>query len=120
VDVPHLQHVVEALRKGNVESVAVSLLYSFANTEHENAVLAALEPLGLPVSLSSRILPEYREYERTSTTVINAYLAPVMSRYLLRLHSRLGAMGSDPSSPPKRDDGSHPVPLPLLPPNAPP
>src|SRR5207344_1368942 len=50
-----------------------------------DAVLAALPPLGVPVSLSSRILPEYREYERTSTTVINAYLAPLMSRYLRRL-----------------------------------
>src|SRR5262249_54917578 len=61
------------------------------NPEHEEAILRALQPLGLPVSLSSRILPEYREYERTSTTVINAYLAPVMSRYLLRLNERLCA-----------------------------
>src|SRR5262249_2496263 len=75
-----------------VESIAVSLLFSFANPEHENAVLAALAPLGVPVSLSSQILPEYREYERTSTTVINAYLAPRMSRYLLRLKERLGTV----------------------------
>src|SRR5262249_30768339 len=66
-----------------------SLLYSFANPQHEDAILCALQPLGLPVSLSSRILPEYREYERTSTTVINAYLAPLMGRYLLRLQERL-------------------------------
>jgi N-methylhydantoinase A len=94
LDQSHLRSVIDEVQKKDVESIAVSFLYSFANTAHENAVLAALEPLGLPVSLSSRILPEYREYERTSTTVINAYLAPVMSRYLLRLHSRLGTAGA--------------------------
>src|SRR5262249_35875669 len=96
LDREHLGNVIDELRKKDVESIAVSLLYSFANNTHENAVLTPLQPLGLPVSLSSHILPEYREYERTSTTVSNAYLAPVMSRYLLRLHLRLGAMGSDP------------------------
>jgi len=94
LDPEHLGSVVDELRKKDVESIAVSLLYSFANNTHENAVLAALQPLGLPVSLSSRILPEYREYERTSTTVINAYLAPVMSRYLLRLQKRLKTVGA--------------------------
>jgi N-methylhydantoinase A len=94
LDPEHLGSVVDELRKKDVESIAVSLLYSFANNTHENAVLAALQPLGLPVSLSSRILPEYREYERTSTTVINAYLAPVMSRYLLRLQERLKTVGA--------------------------
>jgi N-methylhydantoinase A len=89
LDRDRLAEVTDELRKKGVESIAVSLLFSFANTQHENAVLAALEPLKVPVSLSSRILPEYREYERTSTTVINAYLAPIMSRYLLRLKQRL-------------------------------
>ncbi|HEU4390176.1 MAG TPA: hydantoinase/oxoprolinase family protein [Blastocatellia bacterium] len=68
-----------------VESVAVCLLFSFANPEHECAIADALATLGLPVSLSHEILPEYREYERTSTTVINAYLVPLMSRYLRAL-----------------------------------
>jgi N-methylhydantoinase A len=89
LDQRHLQSLLEYLRSQNVESVAVCLLYSFANTEHENSTLRALEALGIPVSLSSRILPEYREYERTSTTVINAYLAPLMSRYLRQLSGRL-------------------------------
>src|SRR5262249_12753038 len=111
LDQSHLRSVIDEVQKKDVESIAVSFLYSFANTAHEDTVLAALESLGLPVSLSSRILPEYREYERTLTTVINAYLAPVMSRYLLRLRRRLGEMGSDPSSPEKRDEGSDPVPL---------
>src|SRR5439155_2526785 len=74
LDKEQVQEQVEFLRSHNVESVAVSLLYSFANGEHENSIYDALQSLGVPVSLSSRILPEYREYERTSTTVINAYL----------------------------------------------
>jgi len=89
LDHDHLQTLISHLRSENVESIAVSLLYSFANNENENAVLSALEPMRVPVSLSSRILPEYREYERTSTTVINAYLAPLMSRYLRHLTERL-------------------------------
>src|SRR5262245_55401034 len=89
LDAAHLEKLIGELRGKNVESIAVSLLYSFANADHEAAVFKALEPLGIPISLSSRILPEYREYERTSTTVINAYLAPLMSRYLMRLGERL-------------------------------
>ncbi len=81
--------VVAELVRRKVQSVAVSLLFSFANPEHERAIASALEETGVPVSLSSEILPEYREYERTSTTTINAYLAPVMSRYLGRLESKL-------------------------------
>lgn len=89
LDHERLKKQAEYLRSQNVESVAVSLLYSFANNEHENSILAALEALKVPVSLSSKILPEYREYERTSTTVINAYLAPLMSRYLRQLTASL-------------------------------
>ncbi|MGE0127845.1 MAG: hydantoinase/oxoprolinase family protein [Blastocatellales bacterium] len=73
------------LKRAQVESIAVSLLFSFANPAHERAVAEALEPLGVPISISSQILPEYREYERTSTVVINAYLAPRVSRYLNEL-----------------------------------
>jgi N-methylhydantoinase A len=89
----HLQKQVEYLRSQNVESIAVSLLYSFANDTHENNLFSTLEPLGVPISLSSKILPEYREYERTSTTVINAYLAPLMSRYLRQLTRRINSRG---------------------------
>src|SRR5262249_3156812 len=91
LDREYLEKVIRKLREANIESVAVSLLYSFANSEHEDSVFSMLESLGIPVSLSSRILPEYREYERTSTTAINAYLAPLMSRYLLRLQQRLAS-----------------------------
>lgn len=87
------------LKRAQVESIAVSLLFSFANPAHERAVAEALEPLGLPISISSQILPEYREYERTSTVVINAYLAPRVSRYLNELSDglsrKLGKRGAD-------------------------
>src|SRR5688572_6890154 len=90
LDAQHLQTLVDALRRNRVESVAVCLLFSFANTQHEDALAVALATLGIPVSLSSRVLAEYREYERTSTTVINAYLAPLMGNYLNRLGGELG------------------------------
>jgi N-methylhydantoinase A len=89
VDLEHLRTLIEQIRLRDVQSVAVCLLFSFANNGHEEAIRKELEPLGVPVSISSRILPEYREYERTSTTVINAYLAPLMGRYLDRLRQRL-------------------------------
>jgi N-methylhydantoinase A len=81
-----------------VESAAVCLLFSFANPAHEKAVSNALEPLGIPVSQSHRILPEYREYERTSTVVINAYLVPLMSRYLNALTQGLNSIAIDKGS----------------------
>jgi len=95
VDIPldrtQLRSLIDQLKTANVQSVAVSLLFSFANSAHEREVLAELQSLGVPVSLSSDVLPEYREYERTSTTVINAYLAPMMSQYLRRLQEQLGS-----------------------------
>ena len=90
LDPEDLASVFERLGRERVESIAVSLLFSFVNPDHEERVRSALDGLGVPISLSSRILPEHREYERTSTTVINAYLAPVMRRYLQLLESGLG------------------------------
>ena len=80
-----LDALARRLQRAEVESIAVSLLFSFANPAHERAVAEALSSLGVPISISSQILPEYREYERTSTVVINAYLAPRVSRYLNEL-----------------------------------
>jgi N-methylhydantoinase A len=77
------------LRRSACESIAVSLLFSFAHPQHEQKIARALESLGLPLSISHQILPEYREYERTSTITVNAYLQPLMGRYLNRL-SRAG------------------------------
>ncbi len=84
-----LDALVRKLKRANVESIAVSMLFSFANPSHEKAVAESLASLDLPVSVSHQILPEYREYERTSTVVINAYLAPRVSRYLNELTERL-------------------------------
>ncbi|HWC77506.1 MAG TPA: hydantoinase/oxoprolinase family protein, partial [Blastocatellia bacterium] len=92
LDSDNLSEIVERARQLDVESVAVCLLFSFANPKHEQLVERALASLKLPVSLSSKILPEYREYERTSTVVINAYLVPLMSRYLRALERELGSL----------------------------
>ena len=75
-----------------VEAVAVSLLFSFLNPEHEQAVKEALETLSDPpfISVSSEVLPEYREYERTATVTVNAYVGPVVSRYVRHLRKALG------------------------------
>ncbi|MBN2169390.1 MAG: hydantoinase/oxoprolinase family protein [Actinobacteria bacterium] len=77
--------IAEQLKKKKVKSAAVCLLFSFENPEHELMLLEELEKLGIDVSISSRVLPEYREYERASTTVLNAYISPVMRSYLERL-----------------------------------
>ena len=74
---------------GDVEAVAVCLLHSYANPAHEQRVGAALRAAGFSVSLSSEILPEYREYERAATTVVNAYLSPLMATYLHSLEAEL-------------------------------
>jgi N-methylhydantoinase A len=80
-----LTTLVNQVRASGAEAVAISLLFSFANPETERRVEAALGCLDLPVSTSHRILPEFREYERASTIVVNAYLAPRMQNYLLHL-----------------------------------
>jgi N-methylhydantoinase A len=77
------------LQRRRVESVAICLLFSYANPAHEKQIGRYLKKLKIPISLSHVILPEYREYERTSTTVVNAYLAPLMGRYLSDLEKRI-------------------------------
>ncbi|HEU4931637.1 MAG TPA: hydantoinase/oxoprolinase family protein, partial [Pyrinomonadaceae bacterium] len=85
LDERELQKLVRKLKQTKVEAIAISLLFSFLHPEHEERIAAALAELDVPLSISSRIHPEYREYERTSTVVINAYLQPLMGRYLGRL-----------------------------------
>jgi N-methylhydantoinase A len=70
------------------QSIAISLLFSFANPKNERTVAEALGLLEVPLSISHQILPEFREYERTSTVVINAYLQPIMQSYLESLETR--------------------------------
>ncbi len=84
-----LDQLRREIRKSNSESIAVSLLFSFANPTHEQAVAAALASLRLPISLSHQILPEFREYERGSTVALNAYLAPRLQHYIHALQRGL-------------------------------
>jgi N-methylhydantoinase A len=93
LDRKRLREVVGRIKRSGVESAAVSLLFSFLQPAHEKVVVEALQKEGLNVSASSDILPEFREYERTSTTVLNAYVAPVMSRYLGQLQPSLKKAG---------------------------
>jgi N-methylhydantoinase A len=83
-----LARLREAVRHAGPDAIAISLLFSFANPENEAAVAAAMAPLGKPLSVSHRILPEFREYERTSTVVVNAYLQPLMQSYMEKLAAR--------------------------------
>jgi N-methylhydantoinase A len=73
---------VRRVRASRADSIAVCLLFSFLRPEHERLLARSLRRAGYAVSVSHEILPEFREFERTSTTVVNAYLAPVMTRYL--------------------------------------
>ncbi len=90
-----LEELATAVAATAPEAVAVSLLYGFASPDHEAAIrdaIAAALP-GIPVSRSSEVVGELREYERTSTTVLNAYLTPVMASYLQRLSERAHRAG---------------------------
>lgn len=84
-----------ALAAEGVEAIAVCLLHSYANPAHERRIaeLAARHAPGIRLSLSVDVLPEMKEYERTSTTVINSYIAPVLGRYLEGLSRDLGRAG---------------------------
>jgi N-methylhydantoinase A len=88
-----IERLVLKLKRARAESVAVCLLFSFARPEHERRIERALadELEGVPLSVSHKILPEYREYERISTVTINAYLQPLMGAYLGRLGARVSA-----------------------------
>ena len=83
-----LQSLADRIAAAKPQSIAACLLFSFANSKNERAVADAVKPVGAPLSISHQILPEFREYERTSTVVINAYLQPVMQTYLENLESR--------------------------------
>ena len=107
LDLEAAREAIGELRDRGVEALTVSLLNSFANPEHERAVaqLARAEAPGLPVSISSEILPEFREYERTVTTVVNAYVSPVLDRYLSQLQRRLDGSGVSADLRVVRSDG---------------
>jgi N-methylhydantoinase A len=87
---------IRKLLDRGVESIAVCLLNSFENPVHELKIeeMIGKEAPGVSVSISFRVLPQIREYERTSTTVTNAYVKPLTGRYLSRLEGRLKSIGS--------------------------
>lgn len=91
VEASQLAQLLKKLKRLKVQSIAVCLLFSYANPRNEKVLHRVLKGLGIPVSLSHLILPEYREYERMSTTVINAYVAPIMETYIGRLERESGA-----------------------------
>ncbi len=84
-----VDRVVEAVRDLEPESVAVCLVFSYAGAEHERRLCEALAPLGVPITRSSALLAEFREFERASTCALNAAVEPVMRRYLSNLTGRL-------------------------------
>lgn len=84
-----LDAIIETLRQEHIQSVAVSFLFSFVNPAHEQCVTRRLREEGFFVTVSSEILPEFREYERTSTTVVNAYVSPTLDSYLGRLEREI-------------------------------
>ncbi|MGI8311380.1 hydantoinase/oxoprolinase family protein [Saccharopolyspora hattusasensis] len=84
-----IERVVDAVARLEPESIAVSLLFSYVRDDHERRLCSALADLGVPITRSGALLPEFREFERASTCVLNAAIEPVMRRYLSNLTTRL-------------------------------
>ncbi|MDQ2712921.1 MAG: hydantoinase/oxoprolinase family protein [Acidobacteriota bacterium] len=91
-----LETLTARIQASGAEAIAISLLFAFANPANELKLIEALTPLGLPISVSHVILPEFREYERASTVSVNAYLAPKVGAYLRSINS--GLLRNQPSS----------------------
>lgn len=96
LDEAAVRALIPTLRAEQVEAIAVGLLHAFVNPVHERRIaeILAAELPDIPISLSSDVSPEMREWERFSTTVANAYVQPMMARYLRRLESDLHAAGA--------------------------
>lgn len=90
-----LPGLIQQLKALDVEAVAVSFLFSFLNSAHEKRVGEAIRAAlpGVPVFLSCEVLPEIREFERTSTTAVCAYVGPILESYLRRLQEATGSLG---------------------------
>lgn len=107
LDEADIRAKLEALRADGIEALTISLINSFANADHEERIagLAAELLPGIPISLSSKVLPEIREYERTITTVLNSYVRPVVGRYLANLDAQLQGTGIPAKLQVLRSDG---------------
>ncbi len=90
IDLDEIDNVIKKIEISDIESVAVCLLFSFKNNEHEKIIGEKLKKSGFFYSLSHEVLSEFREYERLSTTVINAYVSPKMARYISFLIENIG------------------------------
>jgi N-methylhydantoinase A len=95
LDTVSVERAIDRALGGGVEAIAVCLLHAYLNPAHERLIadIAKSRAPGLPVSCSADVVPEYREFERFSTTVLNAYLQPLMDEYLESLEERLRATG---------------------------
>jgi N-methylhydantoinase A/oxoprolinase/acetone carboxylase beta subunit len=91
LDTAAVEDLALRLQRAGATAVAVCFLHAYRNPAHEDEARAILERTGLTVSASHRVLCEYREFERWSTTVVNAYVTPLMARYLSVLEARLGS-----------------------------
>jgi N-methylhydantoinase A len=107
LDEESVRATVAELVEAGVESITVSLLHSYANATHEKRIAAIIRDMGvdLPVTLSSEILPEFREYERTLVAVMNAYVGPSMRAYLANFEAKLRAIDFSPRISILRSDG---------------
>lgn len=107
LDVEELRLIARELANASIESVAVAFLFSFLNPAHEAtaARILAEELPGVPVSLSSELVPEIHEYERTSTTVVNALVRPLVQGYFIRVEAALSGQGVEGPLRMVRSDG---------------
>lgn len=99
VDEKEIRRIAKEIRRRETKAVAICLLHSYINPSHEQRVRDLITPLSgdIPICVSSEILPEYREYERFSTTVLNAYLMPAMQKYFSTLEEGIKGNGHEVS-----------------------
>ena len=107
LDKEKLKKDLRLLKMGGVEAITVSLINAFTNGEHERQVREVVEAEipGVPVSISSEVIPEMYEYERTETTVVNSYVRPIVGKYLTNLKNNLAAQAGDLKLHVLRSDG---------------
>jgi len=107
LDIEQATRTIHDLCRSGIEALSICLMHSYANPAHEQALKAIVAEHypDLPVSLSSDILPEFREYDRAITTVMNDYVRPIMRRYLSRIENRLKQEGIDSHLHIVRSDG---------------
>ena len=95
LDIAEVDRIIEQMKRSGLKHAAVCLLFSFINPSHEQQVGQRLREAGLVATLSSELLPEFREYERASATAINAALRPNVENYVSKIASRPAAGGQD-------------------------